>query len=405
VSDTRVSVLTPPGAAAIATVAVAGPRAWEAARQLFRPAGTKPLPEAPELHRFWFGTLGEGTGDEVILAVKQVGPEPHIEVHCHGGRWVVRWVVESFLASGGRELYSPGLAPGREAPGPGAGPGLYADLARAPTLRTASILLDQSHGAFDAVVRGIAAKLEAGESAVPELAELASFAPVGRHLVDPWRVVIAGPPNVGKSSLVNALAGYQRSVVSEVAGTTRDVVTVPVAFDGWPVELADTAGLRETAGLEAEGVERATRFLADADLIVWVLDAASGEPGDVSPPEVFGRDSGVLPGIRRAGQPGGGEPTPGSPGRLVVINKVDRPPAWDSSLTPDALRVSAVTGEGIPGLASAIARTLVPNPPPAGAAVPFTPRFADLVEAADQALKGNRPADAARLLRAAVPHA
>ena len=66
-------------------------------------------------------------------------------------------------------------------------------------------------------------------------------------------MVVAGPPNVGKSSLVNALAGYQRAVVSEVAGTTRDVVTVQLAFDGWPVELTDTAGLRDAAGPRSRG--------------------------------------------------------------------------------------------------------------------------------------------------------
>src|SRR5207244_11945531 len=76
------------------------------------------------------------------------------------------------------------------------------------------------------------------------LDELARYAGVGRHLTAPWRVAVAGAPNVGKSSLVNALAGYQRSVVAPTPGTTRDVVTALLAIDGWPVELADTAGLR-----------------------------------------------------------------------------------------------------------------------------------------------------------------
>jgi tRNA modification GTPase len=222
----------------------------------------------------------------------------------------------------------------------------------APTLRTASILLDQFHGAFDRAVRKILAKLDAGQASVPELAELVRFAPVGRHLVEPWKVVIAGPPNVGKSSLVNALAGYQRSVVSEVAGTTRDVVTVPVAFDGWPVELADTAGLRDAAGLEAEGVDRAKQVVGEADLVVWVMDATATEEQD-----------------------------PRSRVGLTVINKIDQPPAWDLDRFPDALRISAVTGEGVPGFAAAIARALVPDAPPPGAAVPFTPELADAVEA------------------------
>ncbi|MDB5311441.1 MAG: GTPase and tRNA-U34 5-formylation enzyme TrmE [Gemmataceae bacterium] len=372
-TGTRVSVLTPPGAGAIATVAVAGPRAWATTRQLFRPAGKKSLPEIPDRHRFWFGTFGEGTGDEVVLSVTQIDPEMGVEVHCHGGRRVVRWVVEQFTARGCVEpkLGEP-MPPAR----------LAIDfLSRAPTLRTASILLDQYHGAFDRSVRAILTHLDAGRTsgAARELATLTGFAGVGRHLVDPWKVVIAGPPNVGKSSLVNALTGYQRSVVSDIAGTTRDVVTVPAAFDGWPVELADTAGLREAAGLEGEGVERAKRFLAAADLCVWVLDATAADPE------------------------GPGANAPSTPRTLFVVNKVDQPAGWDLSRSPDALRVSAATGEGIPGLAAAIARSLVPIAPSVGDAVPFTRRLADLVECARAVLSAGRPADAGQLLRDGTP--
>ena len=365
-SDTRVSVLTPPGTGAIATVAVAGPRAWGLARSLVRPAGKKPLPESPELHRFWFGTLGEGAGDEVVLAVTRTEPEPAVEVHCHGGRRVVRWVVEQFAARGGVDVGDP--TPTRRD-----GWALTL-LTRATTLRTASTLLDQYHGAFDHAVSGILAHLDAGqlEDARRELEQLAAFAPVGRHLVEPWKVVVAGPPNVGKSSLVNALAGYQRAVVSDVAGTTRDVVTTAVAFDGWPVELADTAGLRDAAGLEAAGVERAQQSAAVADLVVWVMDAA--EPNPVLPPEDIAAAK-----------------------LLTVWNKSDlrNAPAAER-------RVSAHTGDGIPGLAAEIARRLVPHPPPAGAAVPFTPQLADAVEAAHAALSAGRTADAAGILRTTV---
>jgi tRNA modification GTPase len=107
---TRVAVLTPSGTGAIATVEVCGPRAWEFARQLFTPAG-KPLPELPELNRFWFGKLG---GDEVILAVTAATPQAAgVEVHCHGGRRVVRWVVEQFLGLGCVEVSASG---GRQPP-------------------------------------------------------------------------------------------------------------------------------------------------------------------------------------------------------------------------------------------------------------------------------------------------
>src|SRR5207244_3542080 len=155
--------------------------------------------------------------------------------------------------------------------------------------------------------------------------ELAKFAPVGRHLVEPWKVVVAGAPNVGKSSLVNALAGYQRAVVSEVAGTTRDAVSVQLAFDGWPVELTDTAGLRDAEGLEAEGIERARRVLAEADLVLWVVDGAEEwlEFPEDSLEEKLG-----LPRV----------------GYLLVVNKIDvKHEAWINAV-PGLHHVSAATG-------------------------------------------------------------
>ena len=178
----------------------------------------------------------------------------------------------------------------------------------------------------------------------PEVLDvLAQRTPLGRHLSEPWRVVLAGAPNVGKSSLVNALACYQRSVVAATPGTTRDVVTTQIALDGWPVELADTAGLRDAAEpLEEEGVCLAKRTLAAADLCLWVLDA-SAEP--VLPPEALG------------------------PVRLVV-NKTDLPVAWDLARAPGAIRVSALTRAGLDELLAALSRWLVPDPPPAGTAAP-----------------------------------
>ena len=98
---------------------------------------------------------------------------------------------------------------------------------------------------------------------------------MGRHLIEPWKVAIAGKPNAGKSTLMNSLAGFDRSVVSPVPGTTRDAVGVSLAFDGWPVSLIDTAGLRESADiLEEEGVRRAKEALATSDLCLWIVDAS-----------------------------------------------------------------------------------------------------------------------------------
>jgi tRNA modification GTPase len=238
-------------------------------------------------------------------------------------------------------------------------------LPKAFTLRTASILLDQCHGAFDRAVDDI---LLSPESAGDELTALAQYAGIGRHLTEPWRVVIAGEPNVGKSSLVNAVAGFQRSVVSATPGTTRDVVSTVTAIDGWPVELLDTAGLRLAADeVEAEGVGRAGAARAEADLVVWVLD-------------------GSRPHVRP------------SESDFVVINKSDLPAAWDWATVPTAVRVSAATGEGIPNLLTRIAARLVPESPPAGEAVPYTAALVDCIVAAHAAFLSGNLAETRRLL-------
>jgi tRNA modification GTPase len=229
-----------------------------------------------------------------------------------------------------------------------------APLTRAATLRVASILLDQLNGAFDRAVEAVLADFP---NSLPQLQRLASLAPLGRRLIDPPRVVIAGPPNVGKSSLLNVLAGYQRSIVSPTAGTTRDVVGVELAFDGWPVRVSDTAGLR-TAGeqLEAAGIELAERELASADLVVWVIDATDPQP--TFPPHDF---------YCRL---------------LAVVNKCDQPGAWADERANGLLRVSAETSEAVPQLVGEIVHRLFPVVPHPGEAVPFTPELCDAVERA-----------------------
>jgi tRNA modification GTPase len=182
---------------------------------------------------------------------------------------------------------------------------------------------------------------------------MARFAPLGRHLTTPWRVVIAGAPNVGKSSLLNALAGYQRSIVAPTPGTTRDLVTVRLAIDGWPVEFVDTAGMRDAAeSVEGQGIEQARATAATADLCLWVLDASCSP---VWPEE-------TTSSVRR------------------VVNKVDLPPAWNLEDAGTAPRVSAATGAGVAELCDRLSRWLVAERPYAGAALPFTPELCDGVE-------------------------
>jgi tRNA modification GTPase len=316
------------------------------------------------------GRLGEELADEVVLTARS---PLDLELHGHGGREVVRLVRDLLSQRGLKECSWPQLLAyrGLDALSVQAA----AALTRATTVRTASILLDQMHGAFRAAVSTILASLECANPALGLLEELAGRAPLGRRLTTPWRVVVAGAPNVGKSSLVNALAGYQRSVVAPTPGTTRDLVTVRLAI-GWPVELVDTAGLREqTEALEEQGIELAKRQLAEADLCLWVLDASA--------PPVW----------------------PSSSVYRLVVNKTDLTPAWDLDQAREAVHVSAQTGAGLPTLCSLLESWLVPQPPPPGAAVPFTAALCDAVEETLRLVTEGRTEEArVRLLRC-VHHA
>jgi len=368
---TWVACLTPPGRAAIATVGLFGSQAWEMVRQRFQTRPGNALPQTPTSGRFWLGRAGGQGGDEVVLAVKRTQPLPWLELHGHGGREVVRLMLEEFKQAGcvpcswqdfmrhtGEDFLRGQAA---------------VALALATTTRTAAILLDQYHGAFGAALSTILAALDRGDqtTAGELLSELAHRAQLGRRLTVPWRVVVAGAPNVGKSSLVNALAGYQRSVVAPTPGTTRDVVCTRLAIDGWPIELIDTAGLRPEAGtLEEQGIHLARSQVLQADLCLWLLDASAPL---------------VWPDV------------PSSQLRLV-INKIDLPPAWDQSRATGARRVSAQTGEGLADLCAALSGWLVPDPPAPAVAVPFTPELAATGEEAWRLLAAGRVAEVRQCL-------
>jgi len=349
----RASCLTPPGRSALATVALVGSGSWQVARQFFHRRNKKPLPDSPRPGQSWLGAIGIEPVDEGILVFHQ---EDRVEFHLHGSPEAIRLLLEQLQQQGvsictwdefleqTSESRISSLA--KKA------------LLRAPTTRTASILLDQVNGAYEKEWETIqfAMRDHRTEEAAIRLKELARWSRLGSHLVTPFLVVIAGPPNVGKSSLVNSLAGYQRSIVSPVAGTTRDVVTTRFALDGWPIELIDTAGLRLGGDLlENQGMERARDVISRADLVLWLIDG-SGKL--------------ILPGAENN--------VPYYP----VINKADLPAAWIHD--PDILKVSTITGHGIGGLCSRIVDWLIPEIPPPGTAVPFTPELAEEVEKALQ---------------------
>ena len=319
------AVVTPPGRGAVATVRVV--HAADRADPLFAAANGRPASAQP-VGRVAFGRWV--SGEEVVLV--RTGPAV-TEAHVHGGAAATARVLAD-LADAGVEPVD-GFELVRRTGGTLAAESAAA-LAAAPTARCAAVLLDQAAGTLE---RGLA-EAAGDRDAAAAVLRRAAF---GRHLTRPWRVVLFGPPNVGKSSLLNAAAGFARAIVSPTPGTTRDAVTVEAALDGWPVRLTDTAGLRRTADpLEAAGVRRTRLALAGADLTVRVADAT-------------------------------GPPPPDDRGDLLVANKSDLLPGGTGADWAD-LRVSAATGTGVSELCARIAARLVPDPPAPGTPVPFTER-------------------------------
>jgi tRNA modification GTPase len=305
--------------------------------------------DARQIGRVAFGRfqISPTMAEEVVVGF--IAPD-QIEIHCHGGRAVIAAISDALVALGCVSL-SPAEWAQRQETDRLAAEAILA-LAESRTETAAMILLDQYRNSLRTELSALVQLLARGDaSAATEAIELLlTRAELGLHLTQPWKVVIAGAPNVGKSSLANVILGYERAIVFPQAGTTRDVLTATTAIGGWPVELADVAGLRTAADtLEAEGIARALREISAADLAIYV--AATPEPWNAALYEHVAQPDG-----RRL---------------LIAHNKCDlAPPPSDGR--PAGIEISAKTGFGIDNLLTAIAHALVPNPPPRGAAVPFT---------------------------------
>ncbi|MGO9596900.1 MAG: GTPase [Isosphaeraceae bacterium] len=376
-SGPRVTVLTPEGRGAIGVIRVWGTGAVDAADAAFRPARGKELAQTPR-GRLRLGRIGRGLGDEVVAVVLELDP-PAVEIQCHGGPAAQGMVLEALQAVGA------GTAPADQWAEQAMPTRIRAqalvDLGRASTLRTAEILLDQAWGALDRELAGLAARiLEDQEAGLKRLDRLIRHGQVGLRLVTGWRVVIAGRPNVGKSRLLNALAGYSRAIVDPAPGTTRDLVSVSTAMDGWPLELVDTAGVREADdAIERSGIERALHQQATASLVLKVLDRSE-------PLRDFDRA------LVSASNPA-----------LLVANKADLPPAWQPAELPSGavpIVVSAERGVGLEELSTAIAEALVPAPPEPGAGVPFRSNHVERLEKAREALRAGDAESAIREIEA-----
>jgi tRNA modification GTPase len=303
-NETIVALATPPGVGGVAVVRLSGPNA--------RLAGVAVFPKLlnAEPRRMIWGEVRDG--DDVLddaLAVWFQGPnsftgEDVVELHCHGGRATVAAVLAAVLAQPQVRLAGPGEFT-RRAVEHGkldltAAEGL-ADLIEADTeaqrrqaLRQLGGVLGERFESWRHRILGLLAQVEAGLDFPDEELEILSDTKLaegmrsllgewdsalqeeaGRKVRDGLSLAILGVPNAGKSTLLNALAGRSVAIVSEIAGTTRDVVRQWLDLGGFKVEVADTAGLREntTDSIEQEGMKRAKSTAKAADVVVWVADA------------------------------------------------------------------------------------------------------------------------------------
>jgi tRNA modification GTPase len=356
-SDTIAAVATPAGRGGIGIVRVSGPGAWEIARAL---TGRAPEP-GKALHCLFRDARGEPLDEGIALAFKaprSYTGEDVLELHGHGGPVVMQALLGAVLDAGAR-LAAPGeytrraFLNGRldlaqaEA---------VADLIDAASREAVRSALRSLGGEFSAAIGALVAgltELRALTEATldfPEeevdplhrtdagarlarlraaLEDVLSRSRRGSLLRSGVQVVLAGRPNVGKSSLLNRLAGEERAIVTPVPGTTRDALREPVQIEGVPILLVDTAGLRESRDeIERLGMERTEHELARADVVLVVLEA-----GVMQAPE------------RRL---------PEAARQIRVINKIDLIPDPRPGREGDEVRVSARTGAGLDALRAAI---------------------------------------------------
>jgi tRNA modification GTPase len=337
VIDSQVALLTAAQRGAVATIALLGPEAEQVLRRFFLP-GNASLPYAAGQVRYgtWRNT-SEVAAEGIVLTVVS---QKHFEVHCHGGRAAVQSIISGLVDAGCQRLDQDAylsLLGYRNLEQE-----CLAALIQTQTAPTAAIALAQAQGTLRSALTDIDELLAQNQtsSALERLQQLAATFSFGRHLTEPWQVVLAGPPNVGKSSLLNALSGWQRAITSELPGTTRDIVRVEVAVQGWPITLEDTAGVRASEeAIELQGIERSFLQVKTADLVLLIVDGAIGL---TQPHRQLASMNDSL---------------------LWVWNKADLAPPEIDCPGIDFLPTSAKNNLGIDDLLQKIVATLVPQSP------------------------------------------
>ncbi len=363
--DTIVAIATPPGRGGIGVVRISGPDAARIAAALSRRVSFEP-------RRATLATVHGADAAPVDQALVTRFPAPHsytgeevVEISAHGSPVVLHAIVAAAQSAGARlaqageftlRAYLHGRITLVEAEA-------VADLVDAATPLQARVAFDQLEGTLtsrlrdiDAQLLDVVARLEASldfpdegyhfistedttrelDGILQAIDTLLADAARGRIIHEGLTVAIIGRPNAGKSSLFNALAGASRAIVTDVPGTTRDLVSERIDIGGVPVTLVDTAGLRACPenAIEEEGIARARTAADAADVLVVVLDRSQPLTPD---------DHAALETTRTAR-------------RLIAASKSDLPPAWDDR-EAGAIAVSALTGEGLDGLRDRVLET------------------------------------------------
>lgn len=386
--ETIAAIATPPGAGGVGIIRLSGPRAAMAAREIFRPSSPDFQVFTPRYmhhgHLYLPGPHGQEVLLDEALVVQMPGPHSYtgedvVEFHCHGGRAILAAVLEAMLDKGCRlaekgeftrraflngrldlsqaeavaeAIAAPGVEGLRLAQARLTGRlGRQIDALRASLLEVKQLLCVALDFPEDEVEEASPAELD--QRLIPVLESIEALL-ASHQRARAWRdgvlVVLAGLVNAGKSSLLNALLGFERAIVTPEPGTTRDYLEEPLLLDDLPVRLVDTAGLRATGDIvERQGHARSRDLAAQADIVLLVHDA-------------------TLP-----LQPEERELLAGLPadGVLAVCNKTDllpqgtKPAALDELLIlgVEALEVSAQAGAGLEELARRLRQRLAGAPP------------------------------------------
>ncbi|MCD8382535.1 MAG: tRNA uridine-5-carboxymethylaminomethyl(34) synthesis GTPase MnmE [Clostridiales bacterium] len=414
-SDTIAAVATAPGPGAIGILRLSGPEAVAAASACFRAASGKALTDYPP-NRLVLGTLLDEDGAMLDQCMATYALAPHsytgedtAELQCHGSPAVLSAGLELLFRHGARQagpgeftkraflngrmdlIQAEAVADLIDAQTPDAARNAAGQLGRAMTKKIQSVadglidLLAHFHVVLDYPDEDLD-PLETAEiqetlsRAETALRQIGATYRRGRQLTQGVPCAIVGRPNAGKSSLLNALLGYDRAIVTPVPGTTRDTVEERCVLGGVLLRLVDTAGLRETADpVERLGVARSRAALEEAELALVLLDGSEA---------LTDEDRTLLALSERC------------PHRLVLVSKSDLPTVLTLPDGLDAITVSSVTGEGLETLEKAVRALFAKQTPQQGELLTNARqaeairRAADSLAGAAQALEAGLPPDA-----------